>query len=244
MQEEQIRSKLDASQTENLPLILSCLLGVQILSAVRDPIVIGLDLPLQLILVNVVLVGLIVVMLVWVGTNYISTSSSHKIILVAVLCVGAKAIADVVVQGDPLPLYMAVLMLALALCFLSYFYMMLSAGIITIAWAAAAFNTLSANEIAASFFAMTIGFILGTVVLRRRISSLTEMYQLQDRLASLESILPMCANCKKTRDESGEWRSVEQYIEDHQIGLHVSHGVCPDCSTEMYGEYKKGKQSS
>jgi hypothetical protein len=47
----------------------------------------------------------------------------------------------------------------------------------------------------------------------------------------------MCSNCKKTRDHLGNWKRIEEYVEEQKAGLLVSHGICPECSKELYGEY-------
>jgi hypothetical protein len=48
------------------------------------------------------------------------------------------------------------------------------------------------------------------------------------RVASLEGILPICAYCKKIRDEDNQWNSLEAYIEARSTA-EFSHGICPDC---------------
>jgi len=44
----------------------------------------------------------------------------------------------------------------------------------------------------------------------------------------LRGILPICARCKKIRDEQGQWHSVESYIKDH-TEADFSHLICPEC---------------
>ena len=44
----------------------------------------------------------------------------------------------------------------------------------------------------------------------------------------LRGILPICARCKKIRDEQGQWHSVESYIKDH-TEADISHLICPEC---------------
>jgi len=55
--------------------------------------------------------------------------------------------------------------------------------------------------------------------------------QLEDQLArirTLEGLLPICAYCKKIRDDKGYWQMLEQYITEHSCAT-FSHGMCPDC---------------
>ncbi|MCX7655120.1 MAG: response regulator [Treponemataceae bacterium] len=59
-----------------------------------------------------------------------------------------------------------------------------------------------------------------------------ELLEAQQRIASLEGILPMCGNCKRIRDEKGQWHPVEEFIEAKE-GHNVSHGLCPDCAKKL-----------
>ena len=52
----------------------------------------------------------------------------------------------------------------------------------------------------------------------------------------LSGLLPICANCKKIRDDHGAWEQLEQYIHSHSEA-EFSHGICPDCVTRLYPEY-------
>ncbi|MCK5165624.1 MAG: PAS domain S-box protein, partial [Desulfobacula sp.] len=74
--------------------------------------------------------------------------------------------------------------------------------------------------------------------------------ELQAALAEikkLSGLLPICAHCKKIRDDKGYWNNLEEYIQTHS-DAEFSHGICPECSDELYGkedwyiEMKKGKQ--
>jgi CheY-like chemotaxis protein len=51
----------------------------------------------------------------------------------------------------------------------------------------------------------------------------------------LRGLLPMCSKCKKIRDDEGFWKQVDSYIEEHSQII-FTHGICPDCLTELYGE--------
>jgi hypothetical protein len=49
----------------------------------------------------------------------------------------------------------------------------------------------------------------------------------------LKSLLPICASCKKIRDDAGYWGEVEQYFNTH-ANLKFSHGLCPECILKYY----------
>jgi len=67
--------------------------------------------------------------------------------------------------------------------------------------------------------------------------------KLLTRLKYLEGILPVCASCKKIRDESGNWQYIESYIRERSAA-EFSHGICPECAEKLYPDfnpYKKRK---
>lgn len=67
--------------------------------------------------------------------------------------------------------------------------------------------------------------------------------ELQDALAKvkqLSEMLPICASCKKIRDDKGYWQHIEAYISEHTDTL-FSHGICPECEKKAYEELEKLK---
>jgi PAS domain-containing protein len=54
-------------------------------------------------------------------------------------------------------------------------------------------------------------------------------------LMELKSIVPICAYCKKIRDDEAYWQSVEKYFKVH-LSLDFSHGVCPECAKKLFPE--------
>jgi len=52
----------------------------------------------------------------------------------------------------------------------------------------------------------------------------------------LEGILPVCASCKKIRDDKEGWQQIEEYIRDRS-DVDFSHGICPDCARKLYPEW-------
>src|SRR6266487_1178752 len=49
----------------------------------------------------------------------------------------------------------------------------------------------------------------------------------------LSGLLPICAGCKKIRDDGGYWQDVAVYIRDHSEA-EFSHGLCPNCTKKLY----------
>ncbi|MBW2661761.1 MAG: hypothetical protein JRD93_07195, partial [Deltaproteobacteria bacterium] len=50
---------------------------------------------------------------------------------------------------------------------------------------------------------------------------------------TLSRMLPICANCKKIRDDKGYWNEIETYISSHSE-TEFSHGICPECTKKLY----------
>jgi PAS domain-containing protein len=53
---------------------------------------------------------------------------------------------------------------------------------------------------------------------------------------TLEDLLPICANCRNVRDDEGYWRRIDEYLYS-RAGMQFTHGLCPACADELYGEY-------
>jgi len=67
----------------------------------------------------------------------------------------------------------------------------------------------------------------------------TQLQEALDNIKTLKGFIPICANCKKVRDDEGFWEQVEIYVRDH-TEAEFSHGICPDCMQELYPElYEK-----
>lgn len=52
-------------------------------------------------------------------------------------------------------------------------------------------------------------------------------------ISYLKSFIPICAHCKKIRDDDGIWSSIEEYFHKHTNSL-FSHGICEDCIKIVY----------
>jgi PAS domain S-box-containing protein len=88
------------------------------------------------------------------------------------------------------------------------------------------------------------GDLLGTLEINRDITERIKMTEERDRLIDdlqkalanvevLNGLLPICASCKKIRDDKGYWNQIEAYISNHSKAQ-FSHGLCPDCARKLY----------
>ncbi len=82
-----------------------------------------------------------------------------------------------------------------------------------------------------------------------RVGNCIDKVELQKKVKFYESILPICSVCKKIRDDAGkgigngDWKPLEEYLA-RNVGLDLSHGICPECSDNLYGDqewYKKNR---
>jgi hypothetical protein len=67
-----------------------------------------------------------------------------------------------------------------------------------------------------------------------------KLRQAISEVKTLRGFLPICANCKKIRDDDGYWQQIEKYIQEHSEAI-FSHGICPDCASELYPDFKRKK---
>lgn len=54
----------------------------------------------------------------------------------------------------------------------------------------------------------------------------------------LKGMVPICASCKKIRNDQGFWTQIEQYMKEHS-DVEFSHGICPECAEKLFPSKKK-----
>jgi hypothetical protein len=69
----------------------------------------------------------------------------------------------------------------------------------------------------------------------------TELKTALSQVKTLSGFLPICASCKKIRDDNGYWNQIESYIRNHSEA-EFSHGICPDCAQKLYPNYLGNKK--
>jgi hypothetical protein len=70
---------------------------------------------------------------------------------------------------------------------------------------------------------------------KEREKLITELQEALSEVKTLHGLLPICASCKKIRNDKGYWEKMEKYISDRSP-VQFSHGICPDCVQKMYQE--------
>jgi AmiR/NasT family two-component response regulator len=83
------------------------------------------------------------------------------------------------------------------------------------------------------------------IIAAARFADLMELRRLNNELRDalehvkvLSGLLPICASCKRIRNDEGYWKAVEVYITE-KTDVQFSHSLCPACIDKLYPEYKK-----
>ncbi|MBN1794872.1 MAG: PAS domain S-box protein [Candidatus Omnitrophica bacterium] len=70
---------------------------------------------------------------------------------------------------------------------------------------------------------------------------IAELKEALAKVKKLKGLLPICASCRKVRDDAGYWQKLETYICEH-AEVDFSHGICPECIKKLYPKLAKKKQ--
>jgi hypothetical protein len=65
------------------------------------------------------------------------------------------------------------------------------------------------------------------------IEDITNRKLMETEVKTLSGLLPICASCKKIRDDQGYWNQIESYIKAHSEA-DFSHCICPECIKKLY----------
>lgn len=65
--------------------------------------------------------------------------------------------------------------------------------------------------------------------------TLQDLQEALKEIRTLSGFIPICASCKKIRDDKGFWKQVEVYIQERS-DVQFSHSVCPECKKRLYPE--------
>ncbi|MBU1170447.1 MAG: cache domain-containing protein [Proteobacteria bacterium] len=67
------------------------------------------------------------------------------------------------------------------------------------------------------------------------VSQNSQLNEALDQVQTLSGLIPICASCKKIRDDKGYWEQIESYI-SARSSAEFSHSLCPDCIQRIYPE--------
>jgi PAS domain S-box-containing protein len=70
---------------------------------------------------------------------------------------------------------------------------------------------------------------------REQLRLIQELREAFAKVRTLKGLLPICAACKKIRNDQGYWSRIEEYIQEHSEA-DFSHGFCPECTERLFGD--------
>ena len=232
------RDIVNRTQYENLPLVTGCVFAVLVMATMRD-FLNGRELTAAWM--YLIEYGAPIFTLgIWIAafSGIIPSRHSQNFAVLSLLTIGTKAAmaSTLWYPGEP-PDTVMLTLLAAGVCLLSIPHALALQGSVFLIWLIPALLEFGFQATIPNILFCFAGAGVGFIILNRRIATLHGILKLEHRVETLESILPMCSGCKKTRDESGNWMSVESYIEAQEEGTVISHGLCPDCKEKHYGEH-------
>jgi hypothetical protein len=91
------------------------------------------------------------------------------------------------------------------------------------------------------------GTVLAYLCSRKRIDLereqlIIELKNALARIKTLQGLIPICAECKRIRDDKGSWTKLEDYVKEHSEA-DFSHSLCPECLERLYDTRESGKES-
>jgi hypothetical protein len=91
------------------------------------------------------------------------------------------------------------------------------------------------------FFALATSLVSRLrIYMRDRTNLIFELQSALSDVKELSGILPICASCKKIRDDEGYWQHVEEYLTRH-TNAEFTHGLCRECSKKLYPRFNNEK---
>lgn len=76
------------------------------------------------------------------------------------------------------------------------------------------------------------------VILRQRSRLVRELRESLANIRTLRGLIPICAHCKRVRDDAGFWQQVEAYVQSRSEA-EFSHGICPSCMVDVSNEMRR-----
>jgi hypothetical protein len=92
------------------------------------------------------------------------------------------------------------------------------------------------GELAAIALENSIHLDKRTQAEKEREQTIGELKKALAEVKTLSGLLPICASCKKIRDDKGYWSRIEKYVGDRS-DARFSHSICPECAKKLYPEF-------
>jgi hypothetical protein len=79
----------------------------------------------------------------------------------------------------------------------------------------------------------TLYLVIINPMIRKMNENIAELENAMAKVKLLRGLIPICASCKKIRNDAGYWEQIETYIKNHSEA-EFSHGICPECAKILY----------
>jgi len=234
--EAELRALADRVQIQQMTLVSGGMLALLFIFFARNVIRFGTDIPAWTYGWGALLLSVNVVILILSSLNRIPERHAQLTGVALLLLHGFATYTNLIVDAGAGIYSVAFTVLALSMCVLSMTYFQATLAIYLAGWLIAVNFALEPSQWIPTLLLLVVVSALSYFTLRYRLRALKRHLILESRVLELESYLPLCANCSSVRDKSGEWLSLEDYMESNQ-GKKVTHGVCPSCKEELYGDY-------
>lgn len=189
------------------------------------------------------------VLLVFAGIGLMSqkrllpSSWAHPLIAFLLLCMMLKSIATQLITGDTNFVSQPLLLLSISSAvFLSVNWYAGTASALSFIWIPALATFFPWESVALVLLALAVLVILGSLFVRWHRAQIRDRFELEREVKVLRGLVPICASCKKIRDEAGEWNEMERYIQSRSEA-EFSHGYCPECNARFREEISRGTVS-
>ncbi len=94
-----------------------------------------------------------------------------------------------------------------------------------------------------TFCVMLLAFFIALNISESAREAAEVLLKLKEEVRTLSGIVPICASCKKVRDDKGYWAKVETYVAAHTEAK-FSHGLCPACAKKLYPDYSENEKDT
>ncbi len=74
-------------------------------------------------------------------------------------------------------------------------------------------------------------------ILKEKEDLIRKLEDSASKVKTLSGLIPICANCKKIRNDKGYWELLENYLHSHSEA-DFTHGICPECEKLLYDDLK------
>lgn len=234
MQTDELRTELDSRFAQSGAVIAYFTVAILAITALRDVFVLSDDHPqmapmgITMLVLAILLAALQVVVKPTLWPYLISTALIFLIVI--------RNLLSLYVVGDAsYAVTTSFLLIIYSIFALSYRWMVITCVSTAIAWSIVTLTTLEGRETAGAGIVFVGAVVCSFLIVRNRIRFHTRGIMLEQRVRQLESMLPLCANCRKIRNAENEWVSLEAYA-DESLHKSVTHGICPSCALELYPE--------